>query len=87
MTVPVTVEPVITIEVVAWPTGFVTLATVWFVIACPAWAGAERSSAATEVVARSNAVRPPREVEQNMGTVGIPFGRELGRIQFACFQS
>jgi hypothetical protein len=77
VTVPVTVEPVITIEVVAWPAGFVTLATVWFVIACPARAGAERSSAATEVVARSKDVRAPREAEQNMGTEETPLGREL----------
>jgi hypothetical protein len=47
----VTVEPVITIEVVALPAGFVTVATVWFVIACPACAGAARRSAASEVPA------------------------------------
>ena len=52
VTAPVTVEPVITIEVVAWPAGLVTVATVWFVIVCPAFAGAARSSAATEVVTR-----------------------------------
>ena len=55
VTAPVTVEPVITIEVVAWPAGLVTVATVWFVIVCPAFAGAARSSAASEVVARSAA--------------------------------
>jgi hypothetical protein len=46
---------VITIEVVAWPAGLVTVATVWFVIVCPAFTGAPRSSAASEVVARSEA--------------------------------
>jgi hypothetical protein len=55
VTAPVTVEPVITIEVVAWPAGLVTVATVWFVIVCPAFTGAPRSSAASEVVARSEA--------------------------------
>ncbi len=53
VTAPVTVELLITIEVVALPAGFVTLATVWFVIVCPAFAGAARSSAASEVVAKS----------------------------------
>ncbi|MBV9115689.1 MAG: hypothetical protein JOY67_22985 [Hyphomicrobiales bacterium] len=53
VTAPITVEPVITIEVVEWFTGLVTVATVWFVIVCPACAGAARSSAASEVEARS----------------------------------
>jgi hypothetical protein len=48
---------VITIEVVALPAGFVTVATVWFVIVCPAFAGAARRSAATEVVTRREVVK------------------------------
>ena len=56
-TAPVTVEPLITIEVVALPAGFVTVATVWFVIVCPAFAGAARRSAATEVVTRREVVK------------------------------
>jgi hypothetical protein len=56
---PDTVEPVITIEVVTLPAAFVTVATVWFVIACPARTGVARRSAATEVVARSVGQTPP----------------------------
>jgi hypothetical protein len=58
VTTPVTVDPVITIDVVEWPAGLVTLATVWPMIACPAGAGVARRSAATEVVARSAGATP-----------------------------
>ena len=53
LTEPVIVELVMTMKFVVWPAGFVTVATVWFVIVCPAFAGAASSSAASEVVARS----------------------------------
>jgi hypothetical protein len=55
VTAPVTVEPVITIEVVAWPAGLVTVATLALVKLWPACAGAPRRSAASEVVARREA--------------------------------
>jgi hypothetical protein len=76
VTAPVTVEFVITIEVVALPAGLVTVATVWFVIVCPACAATlPRRSAGTEVVAKSvgreesagmeASARPGREAREN----------------------
>ena len=74
VTAPVTVEPVITIEVVAWPAGLVTVATVVLVIACPACAGvaAPRRSAAIDVVARSQGPRPRLEGNEIMGMERTP---------------
>ncbi len=72
VTAPVTVEPLITIEVVALPAGLVTVATVWFVIVCPACAGAARRSAATEVPASNEeATRRKMRARGSSGRFGI----------------
>ena len=68
VTAPVTVDPVITIDVVEWPAGLVTVATVWPVIACPAGAGVARRSAATEVVARSAGMQVSAGARLFLGT-------------------
>ena len=58
VTAPVTVELVITIEVMDCPAAFVTVATVWLLTLCPAPGppsapvGNAKRSAATEVVAK-----------------------------------
>jgi hypothetical protein len=70
LTAPVTVEPEMTIEVVAWPWGFATLETVVLVILCPAVAGKglPRRRAATEVVARSEGATPRHETNEDSVT-------------------
>ncbi|MBV8963928.1 MAG: hypothetical protein JOY97_12625 [Hyphomicrobiales bacterium] len=68
-TAPVTVVPVIRIEVVAWPAGFATLAC-GVVMFCPALAGAAPSRSAVTQVLASNGEATRRGSNGNFGTKG-----------------
>ncbi|MBV9738972.1 MAG: hypothetical protein JOZ30_04995, partial [Hyphomicrobiales bacterium] len=70
VTAPVTVEPEMTIDVVACPWALETLETVVFLMLFPALAGRDvaMNRAATEVVARSEGATPRLETKESSAT-------------------
>jgi hypothetical protein len=91
VTAPVTVELVITIEVMDCPAAFVTVATVWLLTLCPAPGppsapvGNAKRSAATEVVAKREEVAKRdaarwRAAKERIGKVNPRFQADLALV-------